>query len=293
MVALQPGQFELRGVVFGTNADPIAIPTGGWARGTYDIRTQDVPSPSGDTILFGRDRLTPAEWSFDLTVSDPVSIRPHLTAFASAWRADDVRRLPGGVCELRFNEHGETFVVYGRPRRLSWVPDEVADPTWRVGVATFQISDPTIYSDYISGISLGLVSTAVGTGVVLPEVLPWVFGQSTNSVRRGVVNIAGTVETPVKITITGPVAGQATGVRLYTSDWQVELSAPVLSGETIVLDTSLGTMTKNGVPVAGVTRKSSLFLRIPPGSTEMTLAATDDTASLTAMVTWRSADALI
>lgn len=293
MADLLPGQFEMNGVVFGLGTDPISVLTDGWTKETYDIRSQDVPNPTGDTMLFGRDRLTPMKWTWDLILRDDVDVRPRASQLASAWRADSTRATPGKVLPLRYNENGKTYVVYGRPRELSWVPDGANDPTSRLAVATFQLSDLNVYSDEMSQLVLDLITTTSSAGLVLPAVLPWVLGQTAGATRKGIVTVGGTVATPLRITINGPASGSASDVVLSTSSWKVALTAPVASGDALVIDTATGTMTRNGSPYAGISRDSSLFLRVPPGGTEITLTANDPTSTLSATVAWRTADPLV
>lgn len=294
MASLLPGQFELDGFVFGSPTDPITIPTGGWTKGAYDVRTQDVVNPVGDSLLFGRDRLTPAEWSWDLIFHDPVDVRPAQVAFAAAWRADATRKTPGAVSTLRYNENGKTYLVRGRPRRLTWTPEEIADPAFKIAVASFMLAEPVVYADQEQFLSLDLVTTAgAGNGLVLPATLPWTLGVNTSTTRKGIIHVDGSIGTPLRIVINGPATGFADNVIISTPVWKVALVAPVNAGEQIIIDTGLQTMSRNGEPYAGITRDSSLSLRIPPGDTEITLTADDSSASTTAIIAWRAADPLV
>lgn len=295
MVDLLPGQFELNGYVFGRADDPVTVLTGGWGRDTYDVRAQDVANPVGDTMLFGRDRLTPARWPFQLMahVDEGSNVRPVQAALAAAWRNDSGRATPGRASVLRFNQDGVTYRVLGRPRELSWVGEDVHDPSMRLAAASFQLSDINVYADETQSISLSLVSTSTSTGMVLPFVLPAVLGETSAFQRRGIVSVGGTVPTPLLVTITGPTSGQANNVMLSTSSWKIALTAPVFPNQKIVIDTGAGTMERDGAPYAGITRDSSLFLRVPPGNTEMNLTASDSSSSLQASASWRAADPLI
>lgn len=294
MATLLPGQFELSGLVFGRAEDPITVMMGGWKRGSYEVRDQDAPSPVGDNLLVGRDRLTPETWSWELAIHDEVNARPHIAALARVWRADATRTTPGATLALRYNEHGVTYVVYGRPRKLGWVEDEVSDPTWRTALATFQITDPNVYSDALQQLTLNLVSTNTNTsGLILPAVLPWDMGETASSQRKGLVYVAGYSSTPVRVTINGPLSGTARDVVLSAPDWRIALSAPVASGDVVEIDTATGTMTWNGSPSSALTRDSSLGFRLPPGNTEVTLTASDSTATLAATLAWRTAEPLI
>ena len=294
MVNLLPGQFEVDGLVFGRASDAISVLVGGWDRGSYDVRDQDVQSPVGDNILVGRDRLAPESWTWELAVHDDVNARPHIASLARVWRGDATRLIPGAVQALRYNEHGQTFLVYGRTRKLSWIADDIADPTWRAAIASFQITDPNVYSDEMTQLALSLVSTATGSdGLILPAVLPWTLGEVSRSERRGVVTVTGVVGTPLRVTLTGPASGEASNVVVSAPGWRIALTEPLRSGDTVVIDTGEGTMLWNGAPSSALTRDSSLTLRLPPGSTEITLTATDSTATLVAVVAWRSAEPLI
>lgn len=287
------GQFQLGPVTFGAETDPVVVLTGGFDKGTYQVRDQDVDDPVGDRVLFGRDRLTPGEWSFELLARDDIDAGPVLAGLAAAWRADTIRATPGAVVPLRYREDGTEYVVYGRPRKFTPVPEKVHDRTARVAAATFRLADTCRYAADPESVTLGLVSTTPGGGVVLPAVLKWTLAPTTAATRKGVAYIGGTLPTPVRVVITGPVSGTAANVTISTPSWRLAIPGGIATGRQIILDTRTGVMTLDGAPWVGVTRDSSLYLRIPPGTTEFTLTADDPTASVAAVVSWQAADPLI
>lgn len=286
-MALSDGQFSIDGYVFGGPGDEAVVLTDGWDKGEHDVRSQDVPSPIGDSMLFGRDRLTPGVWRFTIACRKDGDVNAVVRRLAAAWRGDKVRATPGARQTLELRQNGTTWRVYGRGRRFVVEPDEVTDRDFRVVNCDFQLADTLIYSGTENYIDLDLITTgSAEAGLVLPAVLPWETVQSS-TVRRGIVTITTDVETPFIATFKGPVAGQATGYTLYSTGWKVALNVTLGPGDVITLDTSTGRLSKNGAPFGLSAPGSRLRARLQPGGQELVFTANDPTASATATVRWR------
>ena len=119
---LAAGQFDLGGYTFGGDDDAVMVTPGGFDPGVTGWRTQDAENPVRDSVLFGRDRLTPGTWGFSLQTNrlDADGSLAALEAMGGRWRGEAVRTTPGAVMALRYRLGSATRRVYGRPRR--WAP---------------------------------------------------------------------------------------------------------------------------------------------------------------------------
>lgn len=300
---LSEGQFSLGGFTFGGIGDAVTISPGGWDRGSTDVQTQDRPRPSGDGIVFGRDRLSPPVWTFSLTVWDDSDSLPTLKTLRSLWNARTVRNQPGATLPLFYREGDEVRVVYGRPRAWAQTPQTRRDRRCHIVTCSFQLAEPVSYSGGERLLRLDLVTTSSTEGARFPLVFPTVFGQATKS-REGFAFVSQeSAGAPFKLTIEGPVVGSVSGISLeaiprgdadgiYQTPWTVALPGITVGpGQTLVLDTASGIVTRNGTPVVvGVGARTSLKARLFSGSTEVVYKATDPSATSTATLTWRDVE---
>ena len=206
---LADGQFALDGYVFGTARDEAIVLESGFDAGAGDVRDQDHPHPADDRMLFGRDLRTPGVFAFTIGCKRPRGARDVARELGRVWRGDAVRRTPGAVQELAWSLNGQERLVYGRGRRFVVEQGDRIDHDWVVVNADFQLASDAAYGTDENTITLGLVSTALGeSGVVLPAVLPWETQLGAQD-RKGIVTVATDQPTPFSVTVTGPLAGQA------------------------------------------------------------------------------------
>lgn len=292
MPDLLEGQFAIDDFVFGSASDEVVVLSGGgWDQGSVDVRDQDQPAPLGDTLFMGRDRLTPPTWKFSLACRRDGDVMGLVRSLARAWRPDNVRMVPGARQKLSYRQNGVQRFVYGRGRLFDPEPQDVTDHDFRVVSCTFRLSDVLAYGTEHS-VLLGLVSTAIGeTGLVLPSVLPWETLTSPQE-RRGIVTVATDTATPFTVRITGPIAGQATDFKLWSTGWTLALKTELLPGQVIEIDTSTGRITRNGAPFGLSAPGSNLRARLQYGAQELVFTANDPTNTVTAEVTWRDVSVL-
>lgn len=285
-------QWSLDGYIFGSVRDEVVLLEDGLDTGEADYRDQDAPHPGGDTILFGRDLRTPPTWTFTLgAVSRAGDVYGVLARFGAAWSGDRVRSTPGAVCELAYRRAGETRVVYGRPRAFTVETPTRLQHEFRVVTAQFQLSDGLSYSGVLHEVQLGTVHTTTSTGVVFPVVFPVIFGSSPGE-RAGWVEVASAVAAPFTVTITGPSTGVASGFRVASAGWVLDLPVTLRPGQTLTVDTATSVVAVDGVPVTtGIGRASNLSARIEPGRQEVVFTANDASATVTATIRWREAAA--
>ena len=284
---LADGQFALDGYVFGTARDEAIVLESGFDAGAGEVRDQDHPHPADDRMLFGRDLRTPGVFVFTIGCKRPRGARDVARELGRVWRGDAVRRTPGAVQELAWSLNGQERLVYGRGRRFVVEQGDRIDHDWVVVNADFQLASDAAYGTGENTITLGLVSTALGeSGVVLPAVLPWETQLGAQD-RKGIVTVATDQPTPFSVTVTGPLAGQASGIRLWSTGWSLGIDTPLEPGDVLTVDTGFGVAALNGGPTGALTRGTKLRARLLPGPQEVTFAANDPTATVTATVRWR------
>ena len=284
---LSEGQYALDGVVFGdaSGAGPYAVLESGDETGGAEVRAQDIEMPRGDSLRFGRDYFTPPERHFIVGVdtADPLAL-PRLRAL---WRADEVRARPGAASTLRWRLGGRSFQAMGRPRGFAVLGAASFDPTWSVVELSWQYRDTYVLDEAPHSVVLGAFSQASGTGLILPAVLPWNLG-SAPAERRGVIEAAGLLPAPFTVTITGPVSGTATDLRVTGDGWRLDFGSLTLSPrDALVVDTFARSATLGGRSVAtALSFDSSLSARIRPGLNSFAFTCSDPTASTRAVIEW-------
>ena len=290
MVALLEGQWDLDGYKFGARTDPVILLESGLDTGSPAVRDQDNEHPSQDMLMFGRDLLSPPSWTFTLGARHPAGdVYTVLDEFATAWGAWTQRGVPGAQCLLSYRRGGRTRCVYGRPRTWQIETPTVLQHEFRVLTAQFQLSDVRSYSDTVSELVLGTVHTSTSSGVVFPTVLPAFFGSSPQA-RAGQLTVTSPVPVPFTIGITGPTIGVASGFRVASTGWEIELPATIHPGQTLTVDTRTGVTAINGTAVTtAIGRASDLGARLMPGPQEVQFTANDPSASVQAYVRWREA----
>src|SRR5699024_100335 len=183
---------------------------------------------------------------------------------------------------------GRQRCVYGRPRR--WAGDE--DATHQ-GIAfsrlpllaTFQLSDPRIFSDTLHTTTLDLVPESTG-GIIFPLVFPMTT-TITGGVRAGFVTNDGDAPAPVTVTFNGPV----TNPKIFTDDWEIGITGKLAYDESVTVDCLAMTVKRqDGANVAGrLTRGTRLRnAALAPGQQEIKFTGADSTGTATAVVSWRN-----
>ncbi len=284
---LVEGEYELDGVTIGNaSGGPLTILESGDATKGMAVRSQDIASPREDLLRFGRDLLTPPMRM--LVIGVDTTDRTRLSKLRALWRADQVRRTPGAVSTLRWKLDGVTYLAYGRPRDFEVIGQAVRDPDFQVVHASFQYRDSHAYVDDERSVSMTIYAPIVGTGMILPAVLPWTLGDAPDE-RVGVTAVDSTAPAPFMVRITGPVYGSASRIRVWGSGWELDFgSLALLPDQTITVDTRDGHALLNGSSIAGrLSARSTLRARLNPGTNSFRFAAVDPSASTRVTVSWR------
>lgn len=199
----------------------------------------------------------------------------------------------GQVVTLRFLRDGRSSLERAEVRVAGAVDVPLAPELGRTPMIRWGVSlrapDPRIYSDTASSGAYDPTDGGTG-GLEFPLTFPLDFGTDDTAGRLTLEN-AGTIATPVVITITGPVVNpivdnDTAGLSIYTRDLEL------LAGETVELDTL-----ERGVLLGGTTSRPDLidveltdWWALLPGVNQLRLRGSGMSAGLTELaVSYRSA----
>lgn len=289
MTVLADEQYETGGYLFGAGCRTWVMSDGD-VTGEVTQRTQDTPHPQKDLILMGRDYLNAPTREFVVAV-EADDAATELAAFIAACRADGVRATPLASSTLRWRRHGHTYWAPGRWRELEPLHRQPIEPKRRYARAVWQYRDAMAYADSLERVDLDLIAEPLGTGLVLPAVLPWTLGRVTRA-RDGVATVAGGAAVPFGVAVYGPSVGAASAIKLWGPGWLLDFGSLSLGpGQILRVDTSgVGSAVVGSVSVASLlSRTSTLTGRLHPGTAEFRFQATDSSATAHAVIFWRPA----
>lgn len=283
-----PYQVEFAGAAFGRGDDTVTLLASGLDISAGSVRSNDVEY--GDTIIPGRDYLTPPTLTLTLEASRDdirqLSAWTVLEDLAAQWRGPSHRGDPGAVYELAVHRGEAARVVYGRPRDFTLV----APPYWTEdtvrAIVQFQMMDPWFYDAHPSSRTI-LAQPPPTSWYILPTVLP-LTPAGGSGVRMSVMDV-GTVPVPFTVEFTadnvpGAPPPSVSEVTLDGSPgWKVSLRSPVPPGLTATVDTRSGAVTVGGQTMQGaLTLDSDPRAVLAPGHAEVSV-----TGAPSAIVRWR------
>lgn len=257
---------------------------------------QDAGHPNSDGMVMGIDRLGGFSLIFTLVTVPvhPVPSKPWDPAldtygeFLAAWRADQLRRMPGVYATLTNLDRGRE--VYGRPRKPSQSNLRLRKGEIRY-VAQFDTIDPNWYANEDK---LAIITPVPppGGGFTFPLTPPFSLAGSGDDLAPMVND--GNVDTWPVIEIRGP--GTAIGLDMLDGGGNIRWSLKVAGGltydETMVVDTRPWRRgaTINGQPAGGRLRGTALDrCVIPPGSFNARYRVKDKSGVSFADIRWRDA----
>lgn len=258
--------------------------------GVASTRNQDTAAARGDYRVFGTDRRVPPTWGWELwtnctTVGDA---RGWVELLSQVWD-DDVRQTPGGVLPLSYRMDGAFRRVYGRPRNFT--PDYSKVQNGKIYVvADFVLSEDTYYDEDEQTVTAqGVASATGGSGVILPQPLPWVF-TAMPVPRTNLLVVGGSKATWLTPTFYGPAINP--WVQIGTLTWALRGTIP--AGQTVTVsgkpwDVGISRSTGARAPEMLDPRSRLSQLSFKPGTYTLTYGGQDDTGSSKVIVAWRNA----
>ncbi len=258
-------------------------------------RDEDVPAPRADGVWMGQDFADPGDLVLTVAVEaggipDPAERRKFVDdtsmAFSQMWDAVRVRSSPMQLAEL-WTEHG---VFEGRPRMVEWDRADYAAGFLR-GRARFVRS--TAGHFLLSG---GESWREVEVQIVPPEPrdgwewpLEWPLLTLNPTVRASWFEAGGDTDTPVVLTVQGPL-GAGAEIEVPGS-FRARTVLALAHDQVAVLDARPGRMlqTINGVPSPFLTPDSSLLsgFVLSPGPHSLALRGVSSDGQARASLRWR------
>jgi hypothetical protein len=289
-----PSEGASDGVVFGIgSASGIDMVDGGFIPGDDDWTNDDNEDSIHGGMRFGRDRLKGPVHGFDLftNLTDESSALAALSSFKTAWRTLSIRQSPSDVIPVRYRLNGRERRFYGRPRRFSAPPSNLAQGGYIPITTDFQAADAFFYDDAEQGVSLTLNNVGDYTGgFIFPAVFPLVPLPLGTDLVQAVVG--GEAPAYPVIRINGPV----TNPRVETDDWSVELTISLGALDYVEIDTRpwKRTVLKNGNQNAAgsLSANRRLYLSdvvLQPGSQpQLSFWGNSASGAPTCTVSWRN-----
>jgi hypothetical protein len=289
-------QFMIDGVTFGLAA-PIAMTDTGWSVGGPTLRTSDTDVAGGGGRRFGREFRGATTWGFSLytNADSEEEAWDRLTELRAAWESlgDNSDVVDSEVVlPLFYRIAGKDRLVYGRPRRFSYTPDNRSLSGMIPIEADFELSYPLYLDAQENSFSLGILPPLdVESGVIVPVIVPFTSSAGVSE-RRTSITIGGDRPTPVVIELdagTGPL-GDA---RVEIDGNVVQLQDDVNPNDNVIIDPrpwvrAVTTASGGAVAIdARVSRLSKFW--IAPGTHEVVFSGVDPTSSATAVIRWHDA----
>lgn len=278
---------------FGTMADtdfPFSVQV---EVGETDIVTQDSVHPTSDGTIFGKDALGGFDLIFTLTTLPewPLVAKPWVnaldlfSAFKAAWRADDIRRIPGAYAMLTNLDRER--MVFGRPRKIA--PKLARTRKGLIEyVATFTTNGPDFYGMTEKAAIITPVPPVVG-GFTPPLIPP--FSTAVGSAEIAPTENEGDLRAWPVIQVHGP--GSAFSLELLdgpTVLWKISIPGQIKFDQIVTIDTRpwSRSATVNGRPANGWLRGTQLEkCMIPVGEFDLRFKVTDASGTAFAVTKWR------
>jgi hypothetical protein len=286
---LMPGEFEFRGLRFGSWSSGYQLKKGGFSESDTEIVTQDQDGDYGDQLRFGRDRLGGKLYTWELNISREgpnkwAEVEAALSQFESIWLETLTRHYPGRLDVLRLRTGSQARRLFGRPRRCSLIREDARRGVGKI-VCDFQAVNNKSYDDIVQGHSLGVVPASLG-GLLAPLSAP--LTSASTGQRAGYITIPGNSLTPIVIQFNGPSTNPRVSVPGY---FTVGLNDTLKYDEQVLVETRFGrtSVMKGYASIAGkLTRDSTPLdeVHLPPGTHELIYTATDITGTSSVDVAW-------
>lgn len=289
-VTLEDYQFELEGYAWGQGL-PIFVDEEGFDPGDPEVETQDGRNPITGSRMFGRDTQSGPTWTWAMHVdqTDATTALASLAEMAATWRNTASRLDSGDVVALRYAVADRTRLVYGRPRRFSYKPNNLLLGGTVPPMATFDCVNALHYDDTWSEVDVRLLPSSSG-GFTVPFTVPLQLVSEGSGATKPVV-IDGDAPTEPVVTFYGPAQNPAVTI----GDFTIGLTGQVYAGEVITVDARPWAMTVTDQRGASrgemLSRKTRLTqARLSPGQYQAVVSGIDITGAAHVTVGWRNAN---
>jgi hypothetical protein len=258
------------------------------------IRNQDDNRGYQDGMWTGRDFLSGRTLVFVITVRGDSnnSMQYYLNQMQTALIPQQQ-----GTGLLQFQLPGNDLQqLQARVRRRS----VTIDTSYSSGMATltyeFFCPDPNYYDDALQDTDLAATGAIAGrtynrvyTAPATPTANPLETGMSYGggSTIDNIITNTGWATTYPLITITGPCINPR--VTNVTAGQFLQVDSAIGSGDQLVFNTNLRTVTLNGINRRALLNNSSTWFAAPPGNNYYTFTATATSGTTTCVVEWRNA----
>jgi len=233
---------------------------------------------AGDDFMVGRT----VGVELEIEAATDAALATELTYLANA-TAPGIAEIP--LCfQIPGIAGGGKRQVMARPRKRS-LPIGL-DYYYRMPIANVEwfATDPHIYDQVLSTVTLAMPSGDTGVTFPIGFVAPALtFGSGGYNAIATCIN-AGSTYTRPTITVTGPVVNPSVQ---HNSGAILKANVTIPAGQTLTFDTSIHTVTFQGVNYYSTLDPTSRWFEFTPGTNTVQFRA-DSTTAATATITWRS-----
>lgn len=282
-------QFEFEGIVFGYGA-VVAVADGGFDPGDDDAAYQDAINGFTDSVSFGEDSVSPANWSWQLFTADArddAEALSDMSALGRKWRDPAFRRAVGEVRPLRYGLSGRKRVVYGRPRHFANALDNGITYGLINATAEFARADTYFYDDEVFSVGV-MIQPQTSLGLISPLVSPITTLVQETSIQGVIVPFDGDIPAPFEAKFFGPVVNP----QVSMPGWEIQLLITIAAGDSVSVSTypwGARATRSDGADVSGyLTANSRLSkARLDPAGGYARFNGIDSSGTATCIISWR------
>lgn len=276
------------GLTFGGFSNPLIITS--LEVPTFELRNSYSDRLGRDGVMLSKDYLSKGTWTFEVSTNgqdlqDTLDLAGELQR---RWQNSKTRGSTAAVPMDYSHDGAKWFRVYGKPGSLGPVnPDALAHVGVGLVDAEFNQTDTRFFSGTEHLLTITAVPASVG-GLTSPLVAP-ITTVASGAQRVGALHNEGDLPAPVSVRFYGP----CTNPRVFTDKgYEIQYNGTVPWDGWVELDPrQMSVQDHRGIDRPGrLTRRSRLSsLVAPPGSSEWSYQATDETGTSYVELRYRDA----